>query len=183
MQCRQCAPKHNFEDSCDKVEIGVAIIWASARNGEWPRASIALPRVRTMCSLRRNSVVLSLVAYLFATTAIDALHNHSAGDPCCSDGDAICAVGDAEHSCGLHTHDGDSALAANGSAHSGFPARSHDHERNCFACRFLAAKAIVSVAVAVVERTEVLHQVEQQQPLFAPTIRPDLPFSRGPPCA
>jgi hypothetical protein len=133
-----------------------------------------------MCSLRRNSAVLSLVAYLFATTAIDALHNHAAGDACCSGFDAACAACDLDHSCGPHAHDCDSAQ---GSRHDGFPARSHDHERNCFACRFLAAKAIVAVAVVVVERTEVLHQVEQQQPLFAPTIRPDLPFSRGPPCA
>jgi hypothetical protein len=130
-----------------------------------------------MCSLRRNSAVLSLVAYLFATTAIDALHNHA----CCSD--TACAACELDHAGGQHVHDCDSAHAANGSSHSGLPARSHDHERNCFACRFLAAKAIVAVAVVVVERTEVLHQVEQQQPLFTPTIRPDLPFSRGPPCA
>jgi hypothetical protein len=120
---------------------------------------------------------------LFATTAIDALHNHAAGDACCSGLDAACAARDLDHACGPHAHDTDSAHAANESTHDGFPARSHDHERNCFACRFLAAKAIVSVAVVVVERTEVLYQIEQQQPLFAPTIRPDLPFSRGPPCA
>ena len=42
------------------------------------------PGLEQMCCLRRNSVVLSLVAYLFATTAIDSLHDHSAGDPCCA---------------------------------------------------------------------------------------------------
>jgi hypothetical protein len=136
-----------------------------------------------MCSLRRNSVVLSLVAYLFATTAIDALHNHSAGDPCCSGLDATCAACDSDHSSGRHAHDGDLANAAKGTAHHGFPAPSHDRERNCFACRFLAAKAIVAVAVVVVERTEILHQVEPPQHVFVAVIRPELPFSRGPPCA
>src|SRR5579872_4193977 len=136
-----------------------------------------------MCCLRRISVVLSLVAYLFATTAISALHNHSAGDPCCSGLDATFAACDPDDACGRHAHDCDSAHAANGSAQHGFPARSHDHERTCFACRFLAAKAIVSVAVAVDERTEVLRQVEPRQHVFASAVRPELPFSRGPPCA
>jgi hypothetical protein len=124
-----------------------------------------------MVSGKRVWIVASLIAYLLATSFVHALHDHSAAGHCCDETQAVSWQATRAE------------CDAKESAHRGVPTHADDHESSCFACRFLAAKAIVPVAVVVVERIEVLHQVEPQQHLFAPAIRPELPFSRGPPCA
>jgi hypothetical protein len=141
-----------------------------------------------ICS-KRVSVVSSLVAYLLATTFVHALHDHSTGGHCCGESHACAALGATHAECdpadseGCHRPGGDSANASHGSAHHDAPSRPDDRESSCFACRFLAAKSIAPVAVAVVEWNEALHQAEPRQHIFAPVVRPELPFSRGPPRA
>jgi hypothetical protein len=142
-----------------------------------------------MASWKRISVVSSLVAYLLATSAVHALHDHSSVATCCchqdSDdhsctepraivGSVNCDACDCDH---CHSH------AANDLArHNRLPSHSPDCD-HCFACRFLAVKSVSPVAFAIVEQSEALWQIEPQEFLSAPVVRPDLPLSRGPPCA
>lgn len=142
-----------------------------------------------MVDSKRISVAFSLAAYLLATTVVHALHDHSATRNCRSESQAwlapgsTCLGGDLAEFDGSHGHRGDAANAGHPSAHHNSPSHSDDCEDSCFACRFLAVKSIAAVAVEVVQRTEVLRQVAPGPCISAPVVRPDLPFSRGPPCA
>jgi hypothetical protein len=131
--------------------------------------------VRTMIEPKRISVVLSLAAYLLATTAVHALHDHSATENCRSEPQACAGAGSTSADC-----DSDESPGCLG--HHDSPSHS-DCEDSCFACRFLAAKSIAAVAVEIVQRSEVLQQVAPPQGISVPVVRPYLPFSRGPPCA
>jgi len=131
-----------------------------------------------MVALKRISVVLSLALYLVATTAVHALHNHSTSECCCH---GVHGLGCAEDGEADDRHDCASPLK--GSTHEAAPFHSGDCEDSCFACRFLAAKSIASVAVAIVERSEAICPLDPPQPVFTPLARPDLPLSRGPPAA
>jgi hypothetical protein len=141
-----------------------------------------------MVALKRISVALSLALYLVATTAVHALHNHSTSECCCHGEHGLGCAEDGESGQGRHCH-GDpchcchGASVPKGSAHEAPPAHSRDCEDSCFACRFLAAKSIATVAVAIVERSEVFCPLDPPQPVFTPLAQPDLPLSRGPPVA
>ena len=142
-----------------------------------------------MASWKRISVVSSLAAYLLATTAVHALHDHSSGDTCCCEhrsgehyrNEPQAALGsvnrdacDCDH---CHSHAANDH-AANDRLPSHFPDCDH-----CFACRFLAVKSISPVAFAIVEQSEAVRQIKPREYLSAPVVRPELPLSRGPPCA
>jgi hypothetical protein len=129
----------------------------------------------TMTERRRFSVVFSLAAYLLATSAVHALHDHSATGNCRSESQACAGLGSTSAGCDADESPG---------CHAPHDSPSHsDCEDSCFACRFLAAKSIAAVAVELVQRTEVLQQVVPPQGVSVPAVRPYLPFSRGPPCA
>jgi hypothetical protein len=134
-----------------------------------------------MVARKRISVVLSLALYLVATTAVHALHNHSTSECCCHSVHGLGSAedGEADHCHHCLGHHG--ASVPNGSAHEDSPPHSGDCEDSCFACRFLAAKSIAPVAVAMVERCEVFCPVDPPQPVFTPLVRPQQPLSRGPP--
>jgi hypothetical protein len=142
-----------------------------------------------MASWKRISVVSSLAAYLLATTAVHALHDHSSGDTCgCDHGSgehyrtepqAFFGSGNRDACDCDHCH---SNAAKDHAAHSRRPAQSPDCD-HCFACRFLAVKSISPVAFAIVEQSEAVRQIKPHEYLSAPVFRPDLPLSRGPPCA
>jgi hypothetical protein len=143
---------------------------------------IASPRLaRPMIRLRRIPVVLSLVAYLFATTVVHALHDHSTAGHC-----SLECLGPAPSHAECNSAESggcaDRCEVANPRC-QGAPSRSDNGEHFCFACRFLAAKSIVAVAVTIIERTEALHQVAPRQRILAPVLRPALVCTRGPPCA
>lgn len=126
-----------------------------------------------MVTLKRISVVFSLAFYLLATTAVHALHNHSTSECCCHDVHGFsCEGGD---------HHNDDAPGLNGLRHDAPPFHPAHCEDSCFACRFLAAKSIAPVAVAIIEDSEIVRLVDPPRPIFAPAARRDLPHSRGPP--
>lgn len=131
-----------------------------------------------MVALKRISVVLSLALYLVATTAVHALHNHSASDRCRHGLHDLCCAEASE--C-----DGCPACASvhQYSTHEAPLPHSGGCEDSCFACRFLAAKSIAPIAVAIVEHCEVICPIDPPRPVVAPLVRPDLPLSRGPPAA
>jgi hypothetical protein len=129
-----------------------------------------------MTGSRRILVVLSLASYLLATTAIHALHDHSASAHCCHN-ELSCAAGafDKDH--------GDSADACDESARHDRHSSPTNCEDSCFACRFVAAKSIVPAVVLPVERFETICQVEPPQHDFAPFIQVECSLCRGPPSA
>jgi hypothetical protein len=131
-----------------------------------------------MVALKRISVALSLALYLVATTAVHALHKHPTSDCCCHGAHGLGCAEDGESDDCHHC-----ASVPNGSTHEAPPPHSGDCEDSCFACRFLAAKSIAPVAVAIVERSEVICPLNPHQPVFTPLARRDLPLSRGPPVA
>jgi hypothetical protein len=129
-----------------------------------------------MVALKRFLVALSLAAYFVATTAIHALHDHSGADHCCHELHGLCrTAGESE---GAHAATGHEDINRGGS-----PIHPADCEDTCFACRFLAAKSIAPVVVAVIEHIEVIRPLDPPQWTFTPLVRPDLPLSRGPPTA
>jgi hypothetical protein len=129
-----------------------------------------------MVALKRISVALSLAAYLVATTAIHALHDHSGGEHCGRELHDLC--GTAGESEGAHAAADHEDVNRGGS-----PIHPADCEDSCFACRFLAAKSIAPVEVAVIEHIEIIRSLDPPQRAFTPLARPDLPLSRGPPVA
>jgi hypothetical protein len=122
-----------------------------------------------MINPKRISVVFSLAAYLLATTVVHALHDHSA--TCNRHSESPACAGPGCDPAGF------------GSEHHDSPSHSGDCEDSCLACRLLAVKSIAAVTVEVVQQTEVLQQVVARPCISAPVVRPDLPFSRGPPSA
>jgi hypothetical protein len=133
-----------------------------------------------MMALKRIAVVASLAAYLVATTAIHALHDHSGNDHCCHGLHGLCSTTDpVEHDHAASAHDD--------ATHDGSPIHRHhkpaNHEDSCFACRILAAKSIAPVAVAIIETSEIIRPVDPPQRAFTPLVQPDRPLSRGPPAA
>jgi hypothetical protein len=123
-----------------------------------------------MMGLKRIAVVLSLASYLLASTAIHALHDHSASGHRCH----------AEQSCDIGAfHQRHDDCCAGGDRHSS-PTNCED---SCFACRFVAAKSILPAVVLPVERFETVCHVEQLQPAFAPVTQPECSLCRGPPAA
>jgi hypothetical protein len=142
-----------------------------------------------MIDSKRISVAFSLATYLLATTVVHALHDHSATGNCRSESQACLGPGSTCPGCdpaefdACHGQQCDAANAGHRSAHHDSPSHSDNCEDSCFACRFLAAKSIAADDVEVVQRTEVLRQVVPRPCISAPVVRPDLPFSRGPPCA
>jgi hypothetical protein len=138
-----------------------------------------------MVALKRISVALSLALYLVATTAVHALHNHATSECCCHGAHGLGCAEDGESDPCPHEpcHHGHCHDRLCDSTQEAPPAHSGDCEDSCFACRFLAAKSIAAVAVAIVERSEVFCPVDPPQPVFTPLAQPDLPLSRGPPVA
>jgi hypothetical protein len=132
-----------------------------------------------MMSLKRIAVALSLASYLLASTAIHALHDHSASGHC----------GHAERSCdvGAFHQNHDDCCNSAGACHD---AAGHDRhssptncEDSCFACRFVAAKSIVPAVVLPVERFETICQVRPLEAAFAPFTQVECSLCRGPPSA
>jgi hypothetical protein len=119
-----------------------------------------------MLRSKRISVALSLAGYLLATTAVQALHDHSAHAHLCLG--EVHAPGDDDASDeGHHSH-----------RHPHGPAPCDD---SCFACRLLAVKCVAPTTFAVVESVGVVCLVEEPvSPLCLP-VRLTLPLSRGPP--
>jgi hypothetical protein len=128
---------------------------------------------------KRIAVVLSLASYLLASTAIHALHDHSAsGHGCHAEGS--CEIG------AFHQNGGDrcnSAGACDGSAGGDRHSSPNNCEDSCFACRFVAAKSILPAIVLPVERFETVCHVDPPLPTFAPVTQPDCSLCRGPPSA
>lgn len=113
---------------------------------------------------RRISVVVALSAYVLEATAIHFLHDHSSARPACHGGECVAA-----HAGSTDEHDGQ-------------PCSGTDCEDSCFACRFLAVKAIQVEVIAVVERIEAVRPLQVPQPAFVSADRPALFLSRAPPC-
>jgi hypothetical protein len=132
-----------------------------------------------MACWKRISVVSSLAAYLLATTAVHALHDHSDRDHCSAEAPPF--LGSANRNACECDH-GHSHAASDHAAHNRLPSPFPDCD-HCFACRFLAVKAISAVGFAIVEQSEAVRQIEPREYLSAPVFRPDLPLSRGPPSA
>jgi hypothetical protein len=129
-----------------------------------------------MVALKRISIIWSLALYLVATTAVHALHNHSTSECCCChDVRGFCCADGGE------ADDHDDAPGLNGSPHGTPPFHPANCEDSCFACRFLAAKSIAPVAVAIIERSEFVRPVDPPRLIFTLPVRRDLPLSRGPP--
>ena len=120
-----------------------------------------------MAFWKRISVVCSLGAYLLATTAVHTLHDHSECDHCSPKAQPF--LGSANACVCDHCH----SDANDDAAHSRLPSHCPDCE-HCFACRFLAAKAISAVNFAIVEQSEAVRQFEPREYLSAPVFRPDL---------
>jgi hypothetical protein len=139
-----------------------------------------------MIGWKRISVVGSLVAYLAATTALHALHDHAAPEHSwaagsgCDCGSAACCFDDA---CGCHPDDADETASTAESDRHHDPSPPADGKHICFACRLLAVKSISPVAVAVVEQSDVVRQPQPRPQTFIAVPRRSLPVSRGPPCA
>jgi hypothetical protein len=127
-----------------------------------------------MIGSKRILVVLSLAGYLLATTAIHALHDHSASAHCCHNE----LSGDAR---AFQKDDGDCADACNESARHDRHSSPTNCEDSCFACRFVATKSIVPAVVLPVERFETVCQLEPLQPAFAPFTQLECSLCRGPP--
>jgi hypothetical protein len=135
--------------------------------------------VRTMICSKRVLVVSSLVAYLLATTSVQALHDHSGPAHHCSCCGGIFESGVApenrgEDCCAEHA-DGESGGSHH---HSG----SKSCDESCFACRLLAVKGVAPTAFAVAPHITAVFQVEPRARSFFPLHRPSQPLSRGPPC-
>jgi hypothetical protein len=172
---RRNEAQHRFLKSCNRVAFALPISPSSARN----RRVKLLERTGFefgMVAIKRISIGLSLALYLVATTAVHALHNHATSECCCHGGHASCCADDGEDD----AHD-DAAAGLNGSTHGGQPSHPVDCEDSCFACRFLAAKSIAPVAVAIIERCEIVRPLDPPRPVLALAAQPDLPLSRGPP--
>jgi hypothetical protein len=128
-----------------------------------------------MIRLKRIPVVFSIVGYLLATTAVHALHDHSAH---------------AHHSLacsGAATEE--SGDASSPTSPDGGREHSHHHpfaptccDESCFACRLLAVKCVASAPLAVIPSTAPVYLVEQLARPFFPLQRLSQPLSRGPPC-
>jgi hypothetical protein len=129
-----------------------------------------------MTRSKRILVALSLASYLLATTAIHALHDHSAAGHCCHN----------ELSCNdaaSHTEHGDCADAYDESARHERHSPPTNCEDSCFACRFLAAKSLPAAVVLPVERLEAVCQLEVLPPAIAPFTQLECTLCRGPPGA
>jgi hypothetical protein len=136
-----------------------------------------------MTSCKRISAVGSLAAYLLASTALHALHDHSApehswGD--CNCDSAACCLDD---ECACHCGEADEASAVVAPSADPSPCPPVGAKHICFACRLLAVKSIAPVAVVVAEQSDVVRQAQPQPQTFVAVLRPLLPVSRGPPCA
>src|ERR1700685_3455339 len=109
-----------------------------------------------MSYFKRISVASSLAAYLLATTAVHALHDHSPCDHCCAGAQTFWRS--TQHgSCDsdrCHCDASDDHVA-----HHGNPSHPADCD-HCFACRYLAVKSISPVAVAIVEPSEPVRRLE-----------------------
>jgi hypothetical protein len=128
-----------------------------------------------MMGSKRIAVVLSLASYLLATTAIHALHDHSAAAHACH----------TERGCDVGAFDQDHADCAtcDGSAHHNGHSSPTNCEDSCFACRFLAAKSIAAAVVLPVERFETVCQFAPLPRTLAPFAPVDCSLCRGPPVA
>jgi hypothetical protein len=129
-----------------------------------------------MTRLQRILVVLSLASYLLATTAIHALHDHSAAGHCCHN-ELSCDDG------AFPTKHGDCADACDESARHDGHSSPTNCEDSCFACRFLAAKAMPAAVVLPVDRLETVCQLEVLPPALAPHTQLECFLCRGPPGA
>ena len=114
-----------------------------------------------MIEAKRISVAFSLAAYLLATTAVHALHDHSAAGHCCHN-ELSCDDG------AFPTEHGDCADACDESARHDGHSSPTNCEDSCFACRFLAAKAMPAAVVLPVDRLETVCQLEVLPPALAP---------------
>ena len=132
-----------------------------------------------MVGSKRISVVLSLAGYLLATTAIHALHDHSAAGRCCHD-ERSCDVDQFHTELGNCSHSVDACDESAGHDRNSSPTNCED---SCFACRFLAAKTIVPAVALPVERFETVCQLEPLPGAFAPIAQIECSLCRGPPRA
>lgn len=135
-----------------------------------------------MVGYKRVSVVLSLAGYLLATTSVHWLHDHSAAAGCCD------AAGPAGHECCQESadacpcHQGTHEHADHNSPHRP-PCPPRNCEDTCSACRLMAVKSIAPVVVVAVPWIAPLYQAETPRLLIISALEPNLPLSRGPPCA
>jgi hypothetical protein len=128
-----------------------------------------------MIRLRRIPVVFSIVGYLLATTAVHALHDHSAHG---------------HHSLGYSGAATDEiGEVSSPPSPGGEGEHPHHHpsgptscDESCFACRLLAVKCVAAAPLVVVPSIAVVCPIAQPARSPLPFERPSQPLSRGPPC-
>jgi hypothetical protein len=133
-----------------------------------------------MVRAKRVPVVLSIVGYLLATTAVQALHDHSGHAHHCGE-------------CRVASENGTDADETGSDCHPGTANGKSDHphghrsvptncDESCFACRLLAVKGVAPTIFAVAHSVAALYLIElPARPFF--TLQPlSRPLSRGPPC-
>jgi hypothetical protein len=131
-----------------------------------------------MIRSKRIPVVFSIVGYLLATTAVHALHDHSAhAHP------SLACSGEA-------AEDRDEVFVFSPHSPDGEGEHSHHHpfgptscDDSCFACRLLAVKCVAAAPLVVVPSIAVVCPIAQPARSFFPFQRPTQPLSRGPPCS
>jgi len=123
---------------------------------------------------KRIQVVFSIVGYVLATTAVHALHDHSAH----THHNFACS-GPATEEIGEAPSPGSSDGGAEHSHHHPFAPTCCDE--SCFACRLLAVKCVASSPFAVIPSIAPVYLIEQPARPFFPVQRLSQPLSRGPP--
>jgi hypothetical protein len=133
-----------------------------------------------MIRAKRFPAVFSIVGYLLATTAVQALHDHSGHAHHCrqchvtsEDGTAADEIGDA--CCSDTGHD----KTEHPLRHRSGPTSC---DESCSACRLLAVKCVAPTLFTVVPSVAAVYLVELPARPFFPLQPPSRPLSRGPPC-
>jgi hypothetical protein len=117
----------------------------------------------TMLRVRRGWVAFSLSAYLLAAMGVHFLHDHGGCHDHCLAGCPIAESPGEPH--------GDEGCPAG------------PCEDSCFACRFLAVLSIAPEIVAPAALIAVVEPVPEPFCRLVCADRPNLPLTRGPPCA
>jgi hypothetical protein len=128
-----------------------------------------------MIRSKRIPVAFSIVGYLLATTALHALHDHSAHAH-----HSLACAGAATEESGEGSHLGSPDGEGDHSHHHPFGPTCCDE--SCFACRLLAVKCVASAPLTVIPSIAPVCLIEQPARSFFPLQRPSQPLSRGPPC-
>jgi hypothetical protein len=132
-----------------------------------------------MLRSKRISVALSLAGYVLATTAAQALHDHS--------GHGHLGL-ESVKACGDERAEAGGKHAEQSGSHSDESEHSHQHRHapaqcddSCFACRLLAVKCVAPATLAVVEHVGFIRLIEEPASPLGSPARLALPLSRGPP--